>query len=392
MINILIIQLFTSLKALIEYKIWKLSNRTVKLDCSTATLVVTSIANMCFLKRIYRLTRKKILTFIKKKYTTMKKKLLLTGMLFALIPSTFIAQIALNSTEMLPFGSVMTLSVAQDHSIVDTVTQGQGVTWNLTGLTKNTTSSDLVVEIVNPSNTPHGGSFPTSNYAYSENSGTAYRYFDLSSTKMERVGSFSNGTLKTYSDPQVEYVFPFAYGVQNNDIWNNSASSSGGTYDLKCIGTGTLNLPGGSYQAILVRVNTVESFIDYDVYFWYDADNGAVLLQYIIGDGFYVGTGARFATNITLGNKEFEALENLKYTNPVVNEFKMSFDNNLKGNLVYSIIDLRGRKVYQGVPDQLNGKVQIEYDFRTLDKGMYIVTVLDEDSGETLKSIKIVKQ
>lgn len=322
----------------------------------------------------------------------MKRNLLLTGVLLALIPSSLIGQTVLNSSEMLPFGSVMTLSIADDYSIIDTVTQGQGVTWNLTGLTGNSSATDLVVEIVKPANTPYGGSFPTANYAYSENSGTAYRYFDLSSTKMERVGSYSGGVIKTYGDPQVEYVFPFAYGVENNDTWTNSASSTGGTYDLKCIGTGTLNLPGGSYQALMVRVHSTESFLDYNVYFWYDANNGAVLLQYIIGDGFYIGTGARFASNITLGNSELEALGSLKYTNPVVNQFKMSFDNNFGSNLTYTIIDISGRKVYQGVPDSSNGKVQIEHDFSTLEKGMYIVTVLDADNSEMLKSIKIVKQ
>ena len=322
----------------------------------------------------------------------MKKNLLFSGILLALIPFSLIGQTVLNSSEMLPFGSVMTLSLASDHNIVDTMTQGQGVTWNLAGLSSNSQSPNLVVEIVNPSSTPYGGSFPTSNYAYSENSGAAYRYFDLSSTKMERVGSYSGGVLKTYGDPQVEYVFPFAYGVQNNDTWTNSASSSGGTYDLKCIGAGTLNLPGGSYQALMVRVNSTEGFIEYKVYFWYDANNGAVLLQYIVGDGLFIGTGAQYATNITLGNSELEALGNLKYTNPVVDQFNMSFDNYFGSNLTYSIIDIRGRVVYKGVPEVYNEKVQIENDFSMLEKGMYIVTVLNADNGEMLKSVKIVKQ
>lgn len=322
----------------------------------------------------------------------MKRNLLFTGIVLALVPYSLIAQPVLNSSEMLPYGSVMTLAQVEDYTMVDTVTQGQGVTWNLTGLTESSTGTDLVVEIVDPSNTPYGVNFPASNYAYSENGGVAFRYFDLSSTKMERVGSYSGGTLKTYNDPQIEYVFPFAYGVQNTDPWDNDVSTSGGTYKLNCIGTGTLNLPGGSYEALLVRVHSAESFVEFDVYFWYDASNGAVLLQYVVGDGFWVGTFARFATDITLGNSELEALGSLKYTNPVVDQFKMSFDNTLGSNLTYNIVDISGRVIYQGVPDLTNDEVRIEQDFGTLEKGMYIVTVLDSDNGEVLKSVKVVKQ
>jgi len=322
----------------------------------------------------------------------MKRNLTFVGIMLALVPYSLIGQTTLNSSEMLPFGSVMTLSMAEDYTLVDTVNQGQGVTWNFTNLTVDQSASNLVVEIVDPTNTPYGANFPVSNYAYSENGGSAYRYFDLSPSKMERVGSFSGGTVKTYSDPQVEYVFPFTYGVQNNDTWDNDASGSGGTYDLNCIGTGTLNLPGGSYQALLVRVHSVESFVEFDVYFWYDADNGAILLQYVVGDGFFIGTFARFATDITLGNSELESLGNLKYTNPVVDELSMSFNNTFGSNLKYNIIDISGRIIDQGVPDLTTEEVKIVSDFSTLEKGMYIVTVLNSDSGEALKSIKVIKQ
>lgn len=321
----------------------------------------------------------------------MKKRLLFCGLFLAAFPNLSSAQLELNNSEMLPFGSVMTLVEANDYTNVDTTIQGQGVTWNFTGLTENTSASNLVVEIVDPANTPYGSNYPTSNYAYFENS-SAYRYFELTPSKMQRIGTFSNGSFRTFNDPQEEYVFPLNYGTENDDTWDNDASSSGGYYNLKCIGSGTLNLPGGSYQALMVRVNFAEGSFEYDFYFWYDASNGAVLLQLIVGDGFILQNKARFATDITVGNNEQELLSNLKYNNPVSDELLMSFNNSFGDNLAYTISDISGKVLHVETPQMNNETVEIRHNFSSLDKGVYFVSIKDSESGQVIKSVKILKQ
>lgn len=322
----------------------------------------------------------------------MKNLLHAAGFALALTPFTANSQMEVTHAEMLPFGSVKTLSQAQDHTLIDTVTQGTGVTWNMTNLTVHPTGSDLVVEIVDPTLTPFGSSFPSSNYAYSENSGAAYRYFDLTTTKMERVGSFSGGTLRTYNDPQIEYVFPFGYGTQYTDTWDNDVSSFGGTYSFKCIGTGTLNLPGASFPALMVRVHFTEGSIEFDIYFWYHADNGAILIQYVVGDGIWIPTSARFSTGLTLGTTKLEAIANLTYNNPVTDQLTLSFQNTFGSSISYSLMDLNGRLIKEGAPQLSDDKVVIQDDFSELQNGMYLLTISDADNGKALQSIRIIKQ
>lgn len=321
----------------------------------------------------------------------MKTKLLIVTFALTIMPKLSISQLVLNNSEMLPFGSVMTLSKALNYSLVDTVTQGQNVIWNMTSLSVDPAGTDLVVSIVNPTGTPYGSSFPTSNYGYSENGGSAYRYFDLSSSKMERVGSYSGGTLKTYNDPQEEYVFPMTYGTSNLDAWDNDVSSSGGTYDLTCVGTGTLNLPGGSYQALMVRVHVIEGFLDFYAYYWYDANNGAILVQLIIGDGFWIVSNGRFSTNLVVGTEELESLTDFQFNNPVTNQLNVKFNNNFGSDISFNITDLNGRIISNGIPETNVDKLTIQQDFSNLENGVYLLNILNSENGEILRSERIVK-
>ena len=156
--------------------------------------------------------------------------------ILSLFSTTLInAQIVLNSNEMMGYGSSFTQKTVQDFTAIDTTTQGANVTWNFANLQPDNSIPDFSATIVNPASTPYGFNFPSSNYAYQESPTVAYRYFSKTSSKMERVGSWSNNNLKTYNDPQIEYVFPLQLGITNNDTWDNTGSTTGGTYDLTCM-------------------------------------------------------------------------------------------------------------------------------------------------------------
>jgi len=70
-------------------------------------------------------------------------------------------------------------------------------------LQANASVPDFTITIADPAQTPYVGSLSSANYAYIESPTLAYRYFDLSSTKIERVRSWLNNTLNTHTHPQV---------------------------------------------------------------------------------------------------------------------------------------------------------------------------------------------
>jgi len=306
------------------------------------------------------------------------------------------SQPALLSSEMLPYGAVVIERgiLKSSFSVIDTTIQGADAIWNFGSLTNNIYTPDLVINIVNTSTTPYTDSFPNSNYGYKEVTGTTtnYRYFNLTDTKMERVGAYTS-TVIYYNDPQVEYVFPLTLGAENNDTWDNSTAS--GTYDFKCIGTGTLTIPGGSYNALMVRIHTykVGDVYSYYSYYWYSSDNGAILLMYIVGDCCFVLPYAKYMSSLSLGIEGSELITDICYNNPVENNFTLTFHSGNNADYSYTVINSMGQKVFIG-----NSKVfarteeTLNIDFSSFPAGIYFFSLTSKGSNPINKTIKIVKQ
>lgn len=303
-----------------------------------------------------------------------------------------LAQPSLTSDKMLPFGSVMTLKPISDFSIIDTTIKGADVTWDFSSLSA-TSDPNLVVTIVDPSTTPYSSDFTNSNYAYKESPTTAYRYFNLTSSKMERVGSWSGGVLKTYSDPQVEYVFPLNLGVSNLDTWANSSSSFGGDYNIYCIGYGTLKLPNATYSnALMVRADVDEVIYAFPTYFWYSSDNGAVLLEYIAGDGFFIGESGYYLgslSSVTTATTKSEITYNLQYNNPADNTLHLSFTSKEAGPLKYSIANTTGDiLITADFPYNSSSQYETDIELTALTQGMYVLMIQSNQYSEVIKFIK----
>jgi hypothetical protein len=320
----------------------------------------------------------------------MKKHLL--SIIFCFLFLCAKSQLILNSNEMLPFGSVMTLTPVQDLTVIDTTIKGANAVWNFSGITNG--GSNLTVTITNPALTPYGSSFPASNYAYAESPAIAYRYFTLNSAKMERVGSYSGTTLKTYSDPQIEYVFPLGLGTTNQDTWANDASSFGGNYNITCLGTGTLTLPGGAhYNALFVRAD-VSEITTFPTYFWYSADNGAVLLEYVAGDGIFYSpfgqslTALTVATTTGINNNNNKLAQSLKYNNPVQTECKVSFSSERSDDISYSLTNPMGEIIRSGNCEGSSNDHTLLLDFNSLASGMYYLLLKSSDQSEIVKLVK----
>ncbi len=325
----------------------------------------------------------------------MKKIVILFCM--AIAGSYAMAQPTLNSSALLNVGSSVTMQEVLNLSLIDTTVQGAGKTWDYGTLQIDPTGTPSTISYVTPSSTPSGTFFPSSNYCYIETSGSESHtaYFILSSTKLQRIGSkgSTSSTVKVYSDLQDEMMFPLSLSTKYHDTWANNASSFGGTLDFECLGYGTLKLPGNkTYSALLVRV-VIDELFAIPVYFWYSADNGAVLLQYIAGDGFWVSESARYASSLTIVNtgvaRATAAFENISYSNPVNSTFSVSLNGTKKTRADYEIMNALGEVVKTGVYDN-ESRLRTDIDVSDLKPGIYFFNA-QSISGQAVKGIKFLK-
>lgn len=324
----------------------------------------------------------------------MKKALIL----FLFIGTCWLAnaQPILTSNKMLPFGTYATYKHAQSYSVVDTITRGANVSWDFSSLVPNVSNSGFDLEIVDPATTPYASSFPTSNYAYKEiTTSTSYRYFALSTDKFERVGSYVSSE-KIYSNPQTEMIFPFELGKSNYDTWENNISD--GDYQFTCLGYGTLTLPNATYNAFFVRAIATEENLFFGLvtlpfYFWYSSDNGQVLVQFQIGDGFFTSTVASYLTSTTVDVSATKIVESVKYNSIVYNDLKVSFTTNDVSVIEYQILNMAGSVMKKGnIGVTASSSNEEVIDMSNIPAGMYFVSLNTINSGFKPEILKVIKK
>ncbi|TAE85711.1 MAG: T9SS C-terminal target domain-containing protein [Bacteroidetes bacterium] len=316
------------------------------------------------------------------------KKRLLAGTIILLSILHLSAQPVLNSNEMMSPGTTVKFNYSNSFSVIDTTIKGANAIWDFSKLTPDGDQFDFT--IMPPSQTPYGGLFTNANYCFKETP-TAYRYFNLNQEKMERVGSYSN-ILRKYTDPQTEYVFPLQLGTENIDDWNNDQSSFGGTYSLKCLGYGTLKLPNGIVHnnVLMVSVLVTEIF-DISAYYWYSSENGAALMNYVIGDGIFTNDVAFYAYQITNGNNslsEVKPFGDVYYTNPVEHFLDINFPADVNKNVRYQIKDMQGKLT--GKSGEFSTSTMASIDMGGLTKGLYLIELKDID-GNAQQFLKVFK-
>lgn len=248
----------------------------------------------------------------------------------------------LNASEMLPVGSEYTVMTLNTVSALDT-TSGAGVVWQNGHLTF--TGPAHTVAVLAPGATTWGTNFPAANYCLYESVVARHSYFTLNAQEYARVGFHISGTVGTYSDPQVEMVFPMALGSSNTDDWANNTVSFPGTYAFEVIGTGDLALAFGTFDdVLLLRVDVVNLF-PIRQYLWVSAKSGAVVLAYTM-QSLFGPAGGQIATTLSVGLDEVNAPIVHRVHQPSGGMLPVSYSSGEA--LVYTIRDLAGRLLTTG--------------------------------------------
>ncbi len=228
----------------------------------------------------------------------------------------------LHSNEMPPVGTTFTYVTVQNMAVMDTTT-GLNVTWDMADIIPVQEVPWNVYHMA-PAATPHPTTFPAANYATYESELPRYNYYDLNADRMERVGYWATQA-STYTDRQIELTFPLQYGTTSSDTWANTVSSFGGTYNFRVIGTGTLVLPGGTYTDVLLMRVVLQEVFEIEQYIWTSAQNGASLLIYFPGDGFWITPAAAYVVGSNVGITEPEAGIDLRVQGLVMDQLHLTY-------------------------------------------------------------------
>jgi hypothetical protein len=284
----------------------------------------------------------------------------------------------LTSDEMPPIGTTFTYRTVQNLAVIDT-TPGVNMTWDMSDILP-TTQTPWDVDCMAPVSSPHPTTFPTSNYCTFESEIPRYNYYDLNTAAQERVGSWSDQQ-STYTDGQVELTFPLQLGTAYSDTWDNTVSSFGGTYALTCTGSGTLVLPAGTHEDVLLTRVIVHEIFDIVMYQWISASNGAQLLLYYPGDDIWVSEGAAYVLNVNIGIAEAQAPIELRVQSLVDEHLNVSYASASALDAV--VLGLNGQMLSSQHLPASASPATWPLDVQGLASGMYLLDLRDLEGEHT---------
>ena len=285
---------------------------------------------------------------------------------------------SLTASEQLPVGSEYTVRAIQNIAAVDT-TPGTGMIWDHTALVA--TGANFDVSVLATAASPYGSTFPSSNFCLYEASIPRYSYFENTPQSMSRIG-FWRDQLGIYSDPQTELVYPVVYNSSNSDTWANNTVTFPGTYAYTVIGTGSLLLPSGTYDnVLLLRVET-ENVFEFDQYVWLSASNGAYLLIYNVESLFGPPSG-QMITSLDVGINEPSAGLDLRVHAAANGQLAITYRS--IADATYRILDVSGRLISTG-----NLGVSMEprtslIDVTMLGTGMHLLELMTGNERRSLR-------
>ncbi len=246
----------------------------------------------------------------------------ITLLLSALSGACFAQNGVLTYDEMPPVGTTTTHRFIENSDVIDT-TSGAGVIWDMSDIVP-TSQGPLTTSYMTPASTPHPNAYPTSNYCIGSG---GYFYYDLNAATMELVGWWLLDSV-TYTNSRIKLTFPLQLGTTSDDTWQSYGMGFEGTYGFTCIGSGSLTLPVGTYDDVLLVRSTMYPSGSTANYEWIDASNGVTRLSYAINANVGDPNTASYVLDVSTGIDEAHAPIGLRVQGPVNDELYVTYASN----------------------------------------------------------------
>lgn len=162
---------------------------------------------------------------------------------------------------------------------------GTGLTWDFSALTPEA-GTLYSVEVVNPVTSPSFALMTGANYCYLEqlSGGDQYSYYDLNNSEFTRIGihTVNTTTDDVFINPQTELALPMSFGTMNMDMAQPSALPIPIQYNIECIATGNLILPGGVNYPLVYLVEVGYGLAgEFSIFRWHDPSGVAVASYFV---------------------------------------------------------------------------------------------------------------
>lgn len=289
---------------------------------------------------------------------------------------------------------------------------GSGQTWNFSSVTIGTINTTY--SVVTAAATLSASLYPSSNVATS--TGTFNSFYSTSTNDYKywggnlTIGAFN--IVLNYGSPALYAKYPMSLNSSTTAAVSGSISASGnngtftGNSSVVADGTGTLVLPGRTFNSVIRVANTqtlnftliVPGTVTQIVYEYYDPTKSKIPLFTINSSTITsaLGTSTQVAVSVNADYLQVGIKEQTKevadlniFPNPAKSNFNIRLTNENADAVSYEIINAIGQTVRVENLASLKGESQYSIDSNNLESGIYFVKV---KVGEAISVKKITIQ
>lgn len=285
-------------------------------------------------------------------------------------------------------GDIIKQDIAENISNFNPGSSGANVTWDFSGLNAPDTGTIMIRAAADTN-------FAMADIYFTQAGADAY--FATSNDTFQFYGFDAGQVQVSFSDPEDQIRYPFAYGDSFTDTKLGSSRGFGqtaqrsGNIKVEADAHGTLITPDGNYPNSL-RLKYVRHDTDYfngsavnistdTIYYWYHANFRFPLMSYVNlwQNGAQVYTSVSYIQDNSFGQHESARPEPQVFPNPVRDIAKLT---HVASNSKVALYDLRGTLLQSFT----NHK---SIDLSKFSGGVYILQVSTQDGDR--RNIKILK-
>ncbi|NLJ06474.1 MAG: T9SS type A sorting domain-containing protein [Sphingobacteriales bacterium] len=268
------------------------------------------------------------------------------------------------------------------------ITTGTGVIWDASGIKQQSGTPAINFVYGDPTLTPNGNLYPSSNYVQFDPMLTAvlgYLYYQLNSDSFVSWGDYQPSTQhEIFQNPDKRLIFPFTYGNSFNDTYSKTNYSNAttvssyqtGSRTVSFNGFGKLILPQGSFNnvALISELRTNSLGPNSTDFTWYNLEDGRQLMYYAENNGKIT---IFYSTDSPSGMADNDQNQKLMiFPDPVSEKLQILNSSEI---FDYQIFDLNGRLIKIGYTE--NSKIMIN----DVPAGLYILYLFSNDNYHFFK-------